>query len=617
MASTDSAIITSLWTDPVLKTERNWNIGCACNDMVVIDIDVKNGKKGTEEYAKLGGHYDTLVVRTTSGGYHCYFYGPDSSNAPLAAGVDVRSHNGYVVAPGSTIDGRPYEVINDRELAWVPLSVEPLLQPVYVRPEEALTDTRDSEASVSAAIRYLQSAPPAIEGARGDDTTFVVACRLVREMALSPTTAYTLLAEHYNPRCSPPWELEDLWNKVQNASSYGTAAIGLLTPEVAFAHVKVSPPPNLISQAVDWGNAYLPTELTPRPWLVDRMLVLRAVTMLIATGSAGKSTLALALAAHMAIGREFAGHKVHYPCKTIVYNGEDDREEQSRRLYAICVAYELDYHKVKKQIMLVSNRDIKLQLVVKADGGKAAENTAVVKHLVDLASDSDVGCIILDPLVKIHQCEETNNTEMDVVMETLTNIAHAANVSVMAIHHTSKGNEKQADRVGNADSARGASAIINASRIAFTLYTASQQDCLDYGIPEDENYKWVRLDDAKMNLTLATNSATWFSREGLKIPSGDIVGVVKYERLEKSKEHIKIRIAKVLIQAIRDSAGGSIPMAKALSLVKADVPLWKNKTDVAIRRELEGMFATPLSIGDESIQVKRDGSGDNSLKFTF
>ena len=40
-----------------------------CSDMVVIDIDVKLGKNGLAEYEALGGDYDTLVVRTPSGGY--------------------------------------------------------------------------------------------------------------------------------------------------------------------------------------------------------------------------------------------------------------------------------------------------------------------------------------------------------------------------------------------------------------------------------------------------------------------------------------------------------------------------------------------------------------------
>ena len=32
-----------------------------------------------ENYQKPGGHYDTLVVRTSTGRYHRYFNGPDSA----------------------------------------------------------------------------------------------------------------------------------------------------------------------------------------------------------------------------------------------------------------------------------------------------------------------------------------------------------------------------------------------------------------------------------------------------------------------------------------------------------------------------------------------------------
>lgn len=615
IATTDAEVIRSLWVDPVLGTERNYNIGCACTGMVVVDIDVKKGKNGYAEYIEMQGHFDTLVVRTTSGGFHCYFHGPDSTNAPLAGAVDVRSHRGYVVAPGSTIEGSPYEVINDRDMAWVPLAIESRLESAYSRKDANPDAVVDSEASVAGAIRFLESAPPAVEGQRGDETTFMTACRLVREFALSSSTAFYLMRDYYNPRCVPPWDLDALWLKVQNAESYGSADMGLLTPELLFAGVQVEPPPSVFA-SLAWGNMIAADRVRPRPWLVDRMLMKQAVTLILASGSAGKSSLALALAAHLAVGKDFAGFKVHATCKTIVYNGEDDIEEQSRRLQALCGLYGLDLQAVKAQIMFVSARDFKIQVVVRGERNRAEANAVIVNQLIELAKDPEVGCIIADPLVKLHQCNESDNVEMDVVMETLTRVAQEADIALAVLHHSSKGSDRQEDRIGNMDIARGASAIVNAARIAFTLLNASTQDQIDYGIPAAEAHMYARLDDAKMNLSLAGRAATWFKRESVRIYSGDNVGVMKHTVLSKSKEHIKVAVADVVLDGMIYASSATLSLASAVSLCRDKIPQWQNKTPTEVRREIEMLFSTPLTRRDKPLSLVREGKDLADIKFT-
>lgn len=608
-ATTDAETIRSLWIDPVLKTERNYNIGCLCTDMVVVDIDVKNGKDGYNDYMQLQGHFDTLVVQTPSGGWHCYFNGPDSTNASLTGSVDIRSHNGFVVAPGSVIDGRPYVVINDQPLAWVPTTIEKTLRAPYIKATTEEVHTVDTEAAIQAAIRFLESAPPAIEGQRGDETTFITAARLIREMAISPATAFALMRDHYNPRCEPPWDLHDLYAKVENASQYGSATHGVLTPEVQFAGVEIAPPPSVFAQMdSSWGNAIVPERIGPRPWLVDRALMHGAVTILMAAGSAGKSSMSLALAAHLALGLDFAGYKARRAAKSIVYNGEDDIAEQSRRLLAVCISYGLDYNAVKSQIMLLSSREIKMTIAT-TEMRKPVRNQALVDHIIKECKDPDVGLLILDPLVKIHHCDESDNVQMDFVMETLTDIAHASNIAILALHHTSKGGSSD-QRTGNMDIARGASAIVNAARIGFTLLTASQQDAEEYGLQEDERHMFVRLDDAKMNLALASNTATWFRREGVRISTvhNDVVGVMHYTNIVKGTHHIRNRIAKLLIGTMMANGSGFMSMSQAIATIKAGEPLYANKTDTDIRRKVEGMFSIAVEIEGKTLKCERDNS---------
>ena len=609
-----------MWRDPVLHTEHNYNIGTLCNDMVVVDVDIKNGKDGHNQYISLGGNYETLVVRTPSGGFHCYFVGPDSSNAPIAADVDIRSHNGFVVAPGSYTEERPgqqaegwYEVVTDRPMAYVPDGVSQRLRDPYARREGAVSEALDSPASVEAGIRFLQSAPVAVEGQRGDETTFMTAARMVRELALSVPTAYALMAEHWNPRCQPPWLPDELLGKVENAAHYGSADMGRLDPSVLFAGVTVEPPPSVfVQQQIDFGNGLDPRSIPPRPWMMDRVLMLHETTLLLAPGSAGKSSVSLAIVAHLALGKAFGPYECHTKCKSVVYNGEDDRAEQSRRLYAVCQMYNLDYAEVKNQVVLLSSEDIDMRLV-SAHGRQPIVNDAVVDQLVSFASRDDVGLIVYDPLVDIHDVDEGDNPHMNFVMKTLQRIARTANVASLVLHHTTKaGTSRQEDRVGNMDISRGASGIVYKSRISFTLMNASTQDCEEYGLQDAERNTWVRMDDAKMNLALASGDATWFRKEGCKIPSGDIVGVLNHTELKRNTTHVRVRIAEIIMATLSANGQATMTVSQAVAVVKTEEPLYANKSDGEVKKRIEGLFATPVEIKGRTLHAKREGEGSRA-----
>ena len=610
IATTDPERIRQLWTDLVTKYEHNYNIGCACTDMVVIDVDIKDGKDGINDYLQMGGVWDTLLVQTPTGGYHCYFYGPDSSNASLSDAVDVRSHRGYVVAPGSVIDGAAYTVVADNAMRWVPDTIERRLEGPKVRNVESQAQAIDSAANIEAGRNFLETAPPAVEGMRGDETTFITAAKLVREFSLSVSTAFALMRDVWNPKCKPPWQPAELYTKVENAYQYGTADAGRLSAETLYGHLQVIPPPNVFSQVASFGNAYLGSQLRPRPWLVDDMLMRRTVTLLLASGSAGKSSLSLALAAHLAVGANFAGYKVRQACRTIVYNGEDDVEEQSRRLTAVCTIYGLDYEEVRKHILLLSAREMKLQLVSK-EGGRAVRNDTVVEQLTKFAAESQVGCIILDPLVKLHQCDESDNAEMDTVMEAIADIAHHANTAMLVLHHTTKMSMKQEDRVGNADIARGASAIVNAARVAFTMMNASSQDAQDYGFDEEERHRWVRLDDAKMNMSLANKTATWFHKETQVIVTGDAIGVLKYEERKHDPRYIMLRVANAINSYMVESHKASDSLDATITAVMKRVPGWKNKKLPEARNEMKVWFASQRGVAVESGAIVKIIKDDN------
>lgn len=90
-------------------------------NLVVLDVDNKNGKIGSSILESFRGLPDTYTVETPNGGYHYYYKCYDNiKSRNYGNGLEIKSLGNQVVAAGSTIDGKCYEIINDCELAEFP-----------------------------------------------------------------------------------------------------------------------------------------------------------------------------------------------------------------------------------------------------------------------------------------------------------------------------------------------------------------------------------------------------------------------------------------------------------------------------------------------------------------
>lgn len=173
-------------TDPH-KIETWWsrwptaNIGIATGapGPDVVDVDVAAGKPGAASLARVrnaglvAGAIAT--VRTWSGGLHIYFQGTDQGNSALARhGIDFRGLGGYVVAPPSEVEGRPYQLVARRAPTGVTVdwsAIRRLLDPP--RPHQARSPGRPGDHS--ALVRWVAGLQP---GGRNEGL-FWAACRAV------------------------------------------------------------------------------------------------------------------------------------------------------------------------------------------------------------------------------------------------------------------------------------------------------------------------------------------------------------------------------------------------------------------------------------------------------
>ena len=133
-----------------------WNLAIATGapGPDVLDVD-QHGPAGNgyPAFARLerAGLVDgaAAYVRTPAGGMHAYFTGSDQHNGRLPSHhLDFRSHGGYILAPPSQVDGKPYRLIKKPGghggLDWA--AVTRLLEPQrhQQRPAPGQTPDRDA-----------------------------------------------------------------------------------------------------------------------------------------------------------------------------------------------------------------------------------------------------------------------------------------------------------------------------------------------------------------------------------------------------------------------------------------------------------------------------------------
>ncbi len=225
-------------TDPD-RIRRAWSsaaygIGIACgpSGLLVVDLDVpkrdqtpppewqqQGVRDGADVFSTICARHDddgapevwnTHIVRTTSGGHHLYLAHPPGEPLRNTTGqrgrglgwlVDTRGHGGYVVAAGSTIGGRAYEVLHDADPVAVPGWLAKLLRPEPFRaPRGVLGDLSAYrlDAYLRGAIsRTLAKLAETTEGGRNDG--LFIAAQSLGQLAAGGAVSEAVITDVLTP----------------------------------------------------------------------------------------------------------------------------------------------------------------------------------------------------------------------------------------------------------------------------------------------------------------------------------------------------------------------------------------------------------------------------------
>ncbi|MEZ5277106.1 MAG: bifunctional DNA primase/polymerase [Opitutaceae bacterium] len=171
-ASVDEDVIKSWW-----KTNPTANIGLPTGeltDLVVVDIDQKNGNNGGWNLYQIGEKYgglpETREIKTPSGGRHLYFNYPGTkvgsrTNCPCD-GVDIRGDGGYIITPPSRCRDSDYIITRDIVAVDLPdwfvnlVADEPRMQAVASRSKYIAKSPDDRQETANRIEAALKLVPP-------------------------------------------------------------------------------------------------------------------------------------------------------------------------------------------------------------------------------------------------------------------------------------------------------------------------------------------------------------------------------------------------------------------------------------------------------------------------
>ncbi len=290
------------------------------------------------------------------------------------------------------------------------------------------------------------------------------------------------------------------------------------------AEASINVPSVLRATPYRWPEA---PSLPTRKWLLGHWLQRGEVTVIIAPGGSGKSTIGHTLALSLASGRELLGKALPYgPQAAWVFNLEDGTDELERQMAAACIFHGISPADCGNRLYLDSG--LVQSLCTAAEDRDGFElNEELFNQLTNTIREKNIASLFVDPFISSHAVQENSNGAIDAIAKRWKRLAQEANCAVVLIHHT----KKLGGREATAEDGRGAIALRDAARIVLTLNPMSTSEANEIGITDPKlRQSLVRIDTGKANRAPA-GSSVWIKLEGQSLENGsgleppDFVGV--------------------------------------------------------------------------------------------
>ena len=432
---------------------------CPTADLLVLDVDVKNGAKGLDSYHALCERFATLHptvtprVITPSNGFHRYFRVPvgfklTGMKLPEYPDIDFLYDNNYALCPPSTINGKAY--------AWE-VGLEEC--PIADLPEDLCAFLQASSGTATSRIdlRAISLLRPAV-GCRHDHFLREAGSLLSH---YSPEKTLALLLPHSRAVGFPDAELEAIIESLGRKEQAKAKAMDAgrfegmketefdptpLSESVDFLEEEAELPvmstaasyhfPPLYKEGEVEGEINKPTLvgfnefINSAPlhfnWRVQGFYPEVGVNSIAAVPGVGKSWAAMDLALATATGAKWLNHFQTNQSAVLYVDFENSHQQISRRFRRILRAYNLSPAEVPNFNFLRAD-----SIMLDTDKGKKVVELAMTQTGAKL--------VVFDSLMRIHSGEENSSTDMGKVSRSLISLANNFQACLVLVDHLGKG----------------------------------------------------------------------------------------------------------------------------------------------------------------------------------
>jgi hypothetical protein len=263
-----------------------------------------------------------------------------------------------------------------------------------------------------------------------------------------------------------------------------------------------------------------PATIPARKWLYGRHLIRKFLSLDIAPGGLGKSSVKIVESLAMTAGLPLLGKDLPQGAlKVWLYNLEDPAEETERRIHAAALHYGIEPEQIAGRLFVDSGRDQPICIA-----GETPDGAGIVRPIAEAVIaellERRIDVLSIDPFVSSHAISENDNRAIDMVAKEWSRIADICDCSINLVHHVRKMNGAEV----TAESSRGAVSLIGAARSVVVYNRMSKEEADAAGVQQADRGFYFRTQNDKANLA-PPEAADWFRMNNVDLPNGDSVGV--------------------------------------------------------------------------------------------
>lgn len=458
------------------------------NGIVVLDVDVKNGKNGFDTIKSLGLEIpETWYQATPSGGMHFFFQHDPAretgNKVNFIKDCDLRSTGGWCGIYGLNTD-KPlarmpdwvYEYAQKKQKEMSPSSLI-----VTVSPEIGME-------IFNAALDAVRNAPPGESNNTLNVQSYLVG-QLIASGGVSREYAQQELYKAAIDRGKGDYEAKaTITSGIEGGlKNPKTVELPKQGPQIL---IKI---PALIPEPPMLPDRWTPRHMT-RSDLLNRSKLKKPqlfenwstedIHITSADGGTGKTTLKLYEAICLALGEPFLGFRCYSPGRTLFVTGEDTAVKLSAMVGAILNQMGLldgsPENEAKIQVVLSSiviKKDADLCLISKDKFNFLTVNREALNKVLQAVEDLQPRMIVWDPIASFWGSESSVNDMNKAVAKFMGELQEKSNACVEMINHIGKQSSNSKDLSQFAG--RGGTGLPSHSRVVRVLQSMNAEEYRD------------------------------------------------------------------------------------------------------------------------------------------